>query len=500
MKKLPKYIKKNGFDIFHFRIKVPQCLVKIIGKTEICRSLRTSCEITARRKAQVLAHEAELLFRNVYDSLEQTSDPIRVSNEYMPRLSLQSGDVHTISRKKTVRVRKKGGNELVERKILLSEMITEFVEAKELEGVWKPSEKQKNQRMLKEMNDYLGDKFLDEYTKADARKYKSIVTQLPKRTSNKSMYDGLGLAECVQRKPENAKTLSLSTVNKYVEISSSAFTWAVEEEYISTNRFKGMSYSKKAMKRNGVDTRPESARNVLCDEDILQLFSGLPMNSLRPRKASYPLDYWGVLIAAYTGARASEIAQLLFDDIVEKHGIWCFQFANDHDENKKFDQNRSQKSNNALRCVPIHDVIIEAGFQEYVDQIESGLLFPQEKAVRGRFGHRLSKDFGTYRKDMDVDGNGQTFHGFRHSHANKLRDADINSKLISDLHGRARGNNETDIRYIKRHKVAELNRAIQLVDYVGATKYLPTWSRIKNNIEFKRVNAQGGTRKKDRLG
>ena len=272
MKKLPKYIKKNGFDIFHFRIKVPQSLVKVIGKTEICRSLRTSCEVTARRKAQVLAHEAELLFRSANDSLKQTSNSIRVSDEYMPRLSLQSEDVHTSSSKKTVRVRKKGGSELVGKQILLSEMITEFVEAKELDGVWKPSEKQKNQRMLKEMNDYLGDKFLNEYTKADARKYKKIVTELPKRTSNKSMYEGLGLAECVQRKPENAATLSLSTVNKYVEICSSAFSWAVEEEYISKNRFKGMSYSKKAMKQNGVDTRPESARNVLCDEDI-QLFN-----------------------------------------------------------------------------------------------------------------------------------------------------------------------------------------------------------------------------------
>ncbi len=61
--KLPSYLKKNGFDIYHFRIKVPKSLVKSVGKAEICRSLRTSCEVTARRKAQILAHEAEELFK-----------------------------------------------------------------------------------------------------------------------------------------------------------------------------------------------------------------------------------------------------------------------------------------------------------------------------------------------------------------------------------------------------------------------------------------------------
>jgi len=253
------------------------------------------------------------------------------------------------------------------------------------------------------------------------------------------------------------------------------------------------------MKLTGVDTRSENARNLLNDRDIMLLFSGLPINSFSPRKASYPLDYWGVIIAAYSGARASEIAQLLCEDIVEKHGIWCFQFANDRDENHNFDKDRSQKSDNALRLVPIHNQIIELGFGDYVSQVGSGRLFPQEVAVGGRFGHRLSKHFLEYRKAMSVDGKGQTFHGLRHSHANKMSDAGIDLRIISDLHGRARGTDETSIRYIKIAKLEQLNTAIQLVEYKEAFDCVLDWNTVKKHIEFKRINAQGGTLKKARL-
>lgn len=495
--KLPSYLKRNGFDIYHFRIKVPKNLVKSVGKTEVCKSLRTSCEATARRKALVLAHEAEMYFKSVARGVEKRNQLDFCGSQ--PQLDMIVPDnkrhIEPISDTTT------NGTEKVpmSENILLSEMISLFIAAKKLDGVWKPEEEKKNTRMLLEMKDLLGDKCIQEYTREDARKYKKKVTQLPKRTSNKRIYAGLGIKECIAKKPEGAETLSLSTVNKYIEICSSAFSWAIEDQLTKFNPFRGMRYSKKAMKRQGIDTRPSEARNELSDEDIIQLFSGLPVNSLRPRKASYPLDFWGVLIAAYTGARASEIAQLLYDDIVEKHGVWCFRFANDKDENHGYDLNRSQKSVNALRLVPIHRTIIEAGFEEYVNLVGSGALFPQEIPVKGRFGHRLSKDFSTFRKDMDVDGNGQTFHGFRHSHANKLSDAGIRSKTISDLHGRSRGTGETDIRYIKATKVKELNEAVQIVEYNDALKYLPRWDVVKKYIEFDRVNAQGGTLKSDRL-
>jgi integrase len=492
---LPKYLKQNSFKIYHFRIKVPKRLVKIIGKTEICRSLKTTCVVTAMRLALRLADEAALLFQQETIPVSNNHNHNHISlRSQIATASVIANDVQIADNLKN------SMNDEGEKKnmLLLSEMIEEFIKAKEQDGLWSDGEKDGNAKILHEMNEFLGDKPIDDYTKQDARRYKDIVTELPRRTSNKSLYKGLGLEACVKAKPVDAPTLSLTTVNKYLSTVSSAFHWAIEETYISKNPFLALQYGKKAKKKAGVSTRADEERNMLSDKDIRMLFSGLPMNVLRPRKVSYPLDYWGVLIAAYSGARASEIAQLLVADILQVHGILCFRFANDNDENENHDPDRSQKTDNAFRYVPIHDVLLNVGLLEYIAAAGNELLFSQEVVVSGRYGHRFSKDFSIYRKDMDVIDGGQTLHGFRHSHATKMRNAGVDSKMISEIHGRARGTDETDIRYIKAHKIEDLNRAIQCVVYEDdEIDFLPTWEMVKDKfITYERVNAKYRHKKK----
>ncbi|MGK2906853.1 MAG: DUF6538 domain-containing protein, partial [Desulfuromonadales bacterium] len=59
------YLLKNGFGIYHFRIAVPADLRPILGKREIKKTLRTSDETHAKKKAAVYAAAAADLFQEV---------------------------------------------------------------------------------------------------------------------------------------------------------------------------------------------------------------------------------------------------------------------------------------------------------------------------------------------------------------------------------------------------------------------------------------------------
>jgi len=59
-----------------------------------------------------------------------------------------------------------------------------------------------------------------------------------------------------------------------------------------------------------------------------------------------PGYYWVTNIAAYTGARLGEVAQLTTNDIELRDNIWCFSFNNQN--GKKI------KTQSSIRKVPIH--------------------------------------------------------------------------------------------------------------------------------------------------
>jgi len=262
------------------------------------------------------------------------------------------------------------------------------------------------------------------------------------------------------------------------------FRWAKTARFVDKNIFEGLQFSKKALKKAGIK-RANKQRAKLSNEDIGIILSALPMNELRPRKVSYPLDYWGPILAAYTGARASEIAQLDAKDIIKLHNIWCIQFI---EGDVSEDPNKKIKTENGERAVPIHQIILNCGFLDYV-QAQTGKLFPQEKPVATKYGKRLSSDFQLFRKDLGLT-DGQTLHGFRHSHATELHRNGYSTSVISEIQGRERGSSTTATRYIKGYELQQRAEAINSVSYDNAAEYLATWDQIRDRITFDRANAR----------
>lgn len=469
---LPSYLKKNSFKIFHFRIKVPHELRDRIGKTEFCKSLHTRCELTARRKAIHLAEEAHRLF----DNLRMSETVLAWSEQALPRHVRRAGE-------KTVAIKKK---------ILLSELIELYVDAKLTDLAWFEKEAEGNKKIFQDVIKEFGDKPIDQYTRTDGQTFKKLLTQMPQRTSAKNKYKDLSLSQVTKIKPANAPVLSITTVNRYLGTVSSMFRWAVEFHHCKENPFQKLQFNKKAQRKAGVKPANQQ-RSMLTDDDIWIIFSALPMNEIRTRKVSYPLDFWGPLISAYSGARASEIAQLDVADIMCLHDVWCFAFV-DAEEGSE-DKYKKVKTENAERVVPIHSALISLGFLDYVKSVNETKLFPQEEPVAGKYGKRFSSDFATFRKDIYPEGVGVTLHGFRHSHATKLSRAGYSEKVISQLQGREQGKSITGLRYIKNDEIEYLSQAIESVVYKGeqygdVLAHVLAWREVESKITFEVVNAK----------
>jgi integrase len=97
-----------------------------------------------------------------------------------------------------------------------------------------------------------------------------------------------------------------------------------------------------------------------------------------------PVRRWVPWIGAYSGARVSEICQLRSEDILEIEQIWCM----------KLDPKAgSLKTSGSERIIPLHPALLEAGFLKFAVKTKSGPLFaalsPDKFGKRGGNGTKV---------------------------------------------------------------------------------------------------------------
>ena len=76
-----------------------------------------------------------------------------------------------------------------------------------------------------------------------------------------------------------------------------------------------------------------------------------------------PHKIWIPLILLYSGARINEISQIYINQIIEKEGVYFFKIKDTED-----DQSTKNKSSN--RVIPIHKILLDFGFLNYIKQQE----------------------------------------------------------------------------------------------------------------------------------
>lgn len=137
---------------------------------------------------------------------------------------------------------------------------------------------------------------------------------------------------------------------------------------------------------------------------ILELALKHEQNYLHPKLSA--ARRWCPWLAAYSGARISELTALRREDIQREAGILVMHI-------------KATKTNE-IRTVPLHEHLLEVGFLDFVESSAQGALFFDEdrkrKGNRTSLAEVVSKDIARWiRRATDLDPHVDPNHGWRHT-------------------------------------------------------------------------------------
>lgn len=161
------------------------------------------------------------------------------------------------------------------------------------------------------------------------------------------------------------------------------------------------------------------------EAELATLFRALP-REVKPAKHSPETALpWVALIAAYTGCRLEEIAQLAAKDIRDQQANGATITVIDIHNGG----NNALKNKASARLIPVHSALVRAGLLRYVTALpKGGPLFPglvRRESKGGKIGARLGELFRKQLIALGLKREGVCFHSFRHTVAGKLEQAGV---------------------------------------------------------------------------
>lgn len=180
-----------------------------------------------------------------------------------------------------------------------------------------------------------------------------------------------------------------------------------------------------------------------------------------------PLYYWLPLLGLLTGGRLNELSQLYLDDVKQSDtdkDVWYIDF--NMVQSGKF-EDKSLKTVNAIRIVPIHQTLIRLGLLKYIATLRKAghdRLFPELKwdGMKGyskAAGAWFNERFLGGQLKIERDGK-RTFHSLRHCFITTLERLDTPHRVVDQLVGHVRGKTQSMSRYAKDRNATELQPLI----------------------------------------
>ncbi len=225
---------------------------------------------------------------------------------------------------------------------------------------------------------------------------------------------------------KGASTPTLMNKQSYVGGKGGFFDWAMASGYYpkGDNPASGhVSYPQREKR-----ARRKLGFKAYDREQIQAIFSPVNFPRLSPNAR------WAALIGLYTGARASEVGQLLVADVFEEDDIPCIRIS-DEGEHQKV------KTAVSLRTVPIHPELLALGFWNWVESRRTAghqRLFPQAKAnaMNGQ-GNWITKAFSRYLGEIGKDWPKakRGFHSLRKTFIQEMQGLGVSSELRAQIVG-----------------------------------------------------------------
>lgn len=425
---------RNGH--FYFRIAVPLSLVPMIGKKELVYSLKTKDGAEARTRSYALLEVAQKIFQEAHannviageylKAVLRKLDFKRDSSELYPSLLAKLFSPESISEADgPKRIYVDTGNTEVISKVF--EAYLDECRGDRLKTI------QKKRTALRLWLEAIGDTPVKAIGKAQARDFKQLLMRLPSNMHKR--YRGQSIKDIdLNRIPEN-KRLSIRSVNGNLSFIRTFLNWAIHNgHYDAANPFNGLFLKE--------TESPEVKRTGFSRGQLETIFSSPFYTGCKSEKTTGRFVrgsliikdsmYWVPLIALYSGARLQEIAQLYVDDLKHIEGILVFDF-NENGEDKKL------KTVSSRRKTPVHPKLVELGLLNYCeDQRQQGkqrMFSDIPGSGDGTYSNIFSKRFNFLLHKFGIKTVNTSFHSFRHTFIDALRNTDVQKEVRQALVG-----------------------------------------------------------------
>lgn len=285
-------------------------------------------------------------------------------------------------------------------------------------GTWRQVSTHEVERSLRDLFELVGDMPASEFDLHQARLLKDRLSRCPQYFGLRPEYAGKTLRQVVES-GATYKTITAVTVNNRLRKLSAFLNWCKINGYIMDNPLVGL----KVMTGSAKEAR------LSFDQHDLSIL--LDLEALKTEARKHPWRYWLPLLGRATGARLEELCQLRVDDFIEQQGVQCIRI----DDGR---EGQNLKNASSRRILPLHPSLIEQGLLQYADSVKANgddRLFPKLVAVRGKLGHAASKWFGRYKAKLGITDPRKTFHSFRHTFIDDLRDAGVQDSLVKRMVG-----------------------------------------------------------------
>ncbi|GMA76182.1 hypothetical protein GCM10025880_25990 [Methylorubrum aminovorans] len=158
----------------------------------------------------------------------------------------------------------------------------------------------------------------------------------------------------------NGGKLAPGTIKTRLADVRASFSYAAKRKLIPSNPFDGIEIGFKAERVGTVE-----ARRPYSPDQVARLLSICERETKAYRR-------WIPLLAATTGARVAEIAQLWGKRVRQVEGVWLLEI-------RAAEDGGSLKTAESRRDVPLHPEVIERGFLHFVRSVGEGPLFYRKR-------------------------------------------------------------------------------------------------------------------------
>ncbi len=418
MPRYPHLLNRNG--TFYVRVVVPKALAPYIGRRELASSLRTKDRSEAALLSLPIVQAANALFERMrkgetLSTLDLLQCVQRPKQPLPPLAPLTQITPHQLDENHAGNLSGLFGQ-------YLSECRTDRAKTK-----------QKKQAVLRVWLEVIGDMPVDRVEKATARAFKQTLIRIP--ANMHKYFPGMKVTDINLDALREDQRLSVRSINGMLAFFRAFMNWCIDNgHYHKTNPFDGLLLREVQS--------AESKRNSFTQEQINQIFTcpvytGCKSHKMHDRYLPGQTVirdslYWIPLVALYSGARLQEIAQLYVHDVHQIGGLWVFDF-NEEGEDKYL------KTVSSRRKTPMHPALVNLGFLGYLE----GLIDAGEKRVfpdlslssDGTYSNSFSKRFNYLLKRQGIKTAKSSFHSFRHTFIDALRNTEVAREVREALVG-----------------------------------------------------------------